>query len=47
MHPLLARRGRLLPYLAACAPLAAIVTALLARREVSRSGRRSRRSRPR
>ena len=31
MHPLLARRGRLLPYLAACAPLAAIVTALLAR----------------
>ncbi len=32
MHPILARRGRLLPYLAACAPLAAIVTVLLARR---------------
>jgi two-component system, LytTR family, sensor histidine kinase AlgZ len=32
MHPILARRGRLLPYLAACAPLAAVVTALLARR---------------
>ncbi len=31
MHPILARPGRLLPYLAACAPLAAIVTALLAR----------------
>ncbi len=31
MHPILAHRGRLLPYLAACAPLAAIVTALLAR----------------
>lgn len=30
MHPILARRGRLLPYLAACAPVAAIVTALLA-----------------
>ena len=32
MHPILSRRGRLLPYLAACAPLAAIVTALLVRR---------------
>ena len=32
MHPILARPGRLLPYLAACLPLAAIVTALLARR---------------
>ena len=31
MHPILAHRGRLLPYLAACAPLAAILTALLAR----------------
>src|SRR5262249_41044377 len=31
MHPILAHRGRLLPYLAACAPVAAIVTALLAR----------------
>jgi signal transduction histidine kinase len=31
VHPILAHRGRLLPYLAACAPLAAIVTALLAR----------------
>jgi hypothetical protein len=31
MHPILSRRGRLLPYLAACAPLAAIVTALFAR----------------
>jgi two-component system, LytTR family, sensor histidine kinase AlgZ len=31
MHPILAKPGRLLPYLAACAPLAAIVTALLAR----------------
>jgi len=31
MHPILAHRGRLLPYLAACAPLAVIVTALLAR----------------
>ncbi len=31
MHPILARPGRLLPYLAACAPLAAVVTALLAR----------------
>ncbi len=31
MHPILARPGRLLPYLAACLPLAAIVTALLAR----------------
>lgn len=30
MHPILSRRGRLLPYLAACAPLAAIVTALFA-----------------
>ena len=32
MHPILARPGRLLPYLAACLPLAAIITALLARR---------------
>ncbi len=32
MHPILARPGRLLPYLAACLPLAAILTALLARR---------------
>jgi len=31
MHPILAHRGRLLPYLAACAPLAAILTAMLAR----------------
>ncbi|HTR02187.1 MAG TPA: histidine kinase [Thermoanaerobaculia bacterium] len=31
MHPILAHRGRLAPYLAACAPLAAILTALLAR----------------
>jgi sensor histidine kinase YesM len=31
MHPILARPGRLLPYLGACAPLAAVVTALLAR----------------
>jgi len=31
MHPILARPGRLLPYLTACLPLAAIVTALLAR----------------
>ena len=31
MHPILAHRGRLLPYLAACAPLAAILAALLAR----------------
>ncbi len=31
MHPILARPGRLLPYLAACLPLAAVVTALLAR----------------
>jgi hypothetical protein len=31
MHPILAKPGRLLPYLACCAPLAAIVTALLAR----------------
>ena len=31
MHPILAHRGRLLPYLAACAPLAAILTALFAR----------------
>jgi hypothetical protein len=31
MHPILSRRGRLLPYLAACAPLAAILTALFAR----------------
>jgi two-component system, LytTR family, sensor histidine kinase AlgZ len=31
MHPILARRGRLLPYLAACGPLAVIVTALLAK----------------
>jgi hypothetical protein len=30
MHPILARPGRLLPYLAGCAPLAVIVTALLA-----------------
>src|SRR5512136_126871 len=30
MHPILAHRGRLLPYLAACAPLAAILTGLLA-----------------
>ena len=31
MHPILARPGRLNPYLAACTPLAAILTALLAR----------------
>ena len=31
MHPILAHRGRLLPYLAACAPLAVILTGLLAR----------------
>jgi hypothetical protein len=31
MHPILARRGRLLPYLAASAPLAAVLTALLHR----------------
>lgn len=31
MHPILARPGRLLPYLAACLPVAAVVTALLAR----------------
>jgi sensor histidine kinase YesM len=31
MHPILARPGRLNPYLAACMPLAAILTALLAR----------------
>jgi signal transduction histidine kinase len=31
MHPILAYRGRLLPYLAACAPLIAILTALFAR----------------
>jgi hypothetical protein len=31
MHPILSRRGRLFPYLAACAPLAVIVAALLAR----------------
>jgi len=31
MHPILAHRGRLLPYLAACAPLIAILTALFAR----------------
>ena len=31
MNPILARPGRLLPYLAACAPLAAVVTAFLAR----------------
>ena len=31
MHPILAHRGRLLPYLAACAPLVAILTALFAR----------------
>jgi two-component system, LytTR family, sensor histidine kinase AlgZ len=31
MHPILAFRGRLLPYLAACAPLIAILTALFAR----------------
>lgn len=31
MHPILSRRGRLFPYLAACAPVAAIVTALFAR----------------
>ncbi|MEO8432431.1 MAG: histidine kinase [Acidobacteriota bacterium] len=31
MHPILARKGRLGPYLAACAPLAAILVALLAR----------------
>jgi sensor histidine kinase YesM len=31
MHPILARPGRLIPYLGASAPLAAIVTALLAR----------------
>jgi len=30
MHPILARKGRLLPYLAASIPLAAILTALLA-----------------
>ena len=30
MHPILARRGRLVPYLAATAPLAAVLTALLA-----------------
>ena len=31
MHPILARPGRLNPYLAACMPLAAILTALLGR----------------
>src|SRR5262249_24318398 len=31
MHPILARKGRLLPYLAASIPLAAVLTALLAR----------------
>ncbi len=31
MHPILARKGRLGPYLAACAPLAAVLVALLAR----------------
>jgi two-component system sensor histidine kinase AlgZ len=31
MHPILAHRGRLLPYLAACAPLGLILTGLLAR----------------
>jgi two-component system sensor histidine kinase AlgZ len=31
MHPILARKGRLLPYLAASVPLAAVLTALLAR----------------
>ncbi len=31
MHPVLARKGRLLPYLAASAPLGALLTALLAR----------------
>jgi hypothetical protein len=31
VHPILSRRGRLLPYLAACAPMAAILTALFAR----------------
>jgi len=31
MHPILARPGRLNPYLAACMPLAAILAALLAR----------------
>src|SRR5436190_8532046 len=31
MHPILARPGRLNPYLAACMPLAAILTALLSR----------------
>jgi hypothetical protein len=31
MHPILAHPGRLIPYLGACAPLAVIVTALLAR----------------
>jgi sensor histidine kinase YesM len=30
VHPILARRGRLVPYLAATAPLAAVLTALLA-----------------
>ena len=33
MHPILARKGRLLPYLAASLPLAAVLTALLARPE--------------
>ncbi|MEP6769787.1 MAG: histidine kinase, partial [Acidobacteriota bacterium] len=31
VHPILARKGRLGPYLAACAPLAAVLVALLAR----------------
>ncbi|MEO8189140.1 MAG: histidine kinase [Acidobacteriota bacterium] len=31
MHPLLARKGRLGPYLAACTPLAAVLVAVLAR----------------
>ncbi len=31
MHPILARPGRLLPYLAACVPFSALVTATLAR----------------
>ena len=33
MHPILARKGRLLPYLATSVPLAAVLTALLARPE--------------
>src|SRR5262245_54336048 len=31
MHPILARKGRLLPYMAAAVPVGAVLTALLAR----------------